>query len=84
MTGAIISRFLRGRAELLIAAQAHTGRPSAGGDQGKPYRALLFPDEIDQFLNDSGVRLLRLGAFPAFNREPDHTTWNVMAVAVAV
>ena len=44
----------------------------------------FFPDEIDQFLNDSGFRLLRLGAFPAFNREPDHTTWNVMAVAVAV
>lgn len=44
----------------------------------------FFPDEIDQFLNDSGFRLLRLGAFPAFNREPNHTTWNVMAVAVAV
>jgi SAM-dependent methyltransferase len=43
----------------------------------------FFPDEIEQFLNDSGFRLLRLGAFPAFDREPDHTTWNVMAVAVA-
>jgi SAM-dependent methyltransferase len=44
----------------------------------------FFPEEIERFLNDSGFRLLRLGAFPAFDREPDHTTWTVMAVAVAV
>jgi SAM-dependent methyltransferase len=44
----------------------------------------FFPEEIKRFLNDSGFRLLRLGAFPAFDLEPDHTTWNVMAVAVAV
>ena len=43
----------------------------------------FFRDEIELFLKDSGFRLLRLGAFPEFDREPDHTTWNVMAVAVA-
>lgn len=43
----------------------------------------FFPEEIERFLSDSGFHLLRLGAFPAFDREPDHTTWNVMAVAVA-
>ena len=44
----------------------------------------FFPKEIERFLNDSGFRLLRLGAFPAFDVEADQTTWNVMAVAVAV
>jgi SAM-dependent methyltransferase len=44
----------------------------------------FFPEELDLLLRESGFRLLRLGAFPAFDREPDHTTWNVMAVAVAV
>jgi len=43
----------------------------------------FFREELGLFLNESGFRLLRLGAFPEFDREPDHTTWNVMAVAVA-
>jgi SAM-dependent methyltransferase len=41
-------------------------------------------DEIERLLSDSGFRLLRLGAFPEFDRNPDRTTWNVMAVAAAV
>lgn len=43
----------------------------------------FYPEEIDRFLNDSGFHLLRLGAFPEFDRAPDCTTWNVMAVAIA-
>lgn len=43
----------------------------------------FFPEEMELFLNDSDFRLVRLGAFPAFDRDPDQTTWNVMAVAVA-
>ena len=43
----------------------------------------FFREEIVLFLKDSGFQLLRLGAFPEFDRDPDHTTWNVMAVAIA-
>jgi SAM-dependent methyltransferase len=42
----------------------------------------FFKDEILQFLRDSGFNLLRLAAFPAFDREPDETSWNVTAVAI--
>lgn len=41
----------------------------------------FFRDEIDRFLASRGFELLRLGAFPEFDREPDPDTWNVMAVA---
>jgi SAM-dependent methyltransferase len=44
----------------------------------------FFPQEMESLLDVSGFRLLRLGAFPEFDREPDQTTWNVMAVAAAV
>ena len=44
----------------------------------------FFPQEIELLLDGMGFQLLRLGAFPEFDREPDQTTWNVMAVAVAV
>jgi SAM-dependent methyltransferase len=40
-------------------------------------------EDIDRFLNESGFQLLRLGTFPELDRDPDHTTWNVMAVAAA-
>jgi SAM-dependent methyltransferase len=43
----------------------------------------FFPEEITGFLVHSGFKLLHLGVFPELNREPDCTTWNVMAVAVA-
>jgi SAM-dependent methyltransferase len=41
----------------------------------------FFPDELEQFLADAGLRLLRLGAFPDVDAEPDDTTWNVLGVA---
>lgn len=44
----------------------------------------FFPLELDLFLRGSGFDLLRLGAFPEFEREPEETTWNVLAVARAV
>jgi len=43
----------------------------------------FFPLELDLFLKSSGFRLLRLGAFPELERDPDETTWNVMVVAQA-
>jgi SAM-dependent methyltransferase len=44
----------------------------------------FFPQELSLFLDCSGLSLLRLGAFPDFDRQPDETTWNVLAVARAV
>lgn len=44
----------------------------------------FFPQELKLLLEVSGFQLLRLGAFPNFDRDPDETTWNVMVVARAV
>ncbi len=44
----------------------------------------FFPLELNLFLECSGFAPLRLGAFPEFDREPDTTTWNVLALARAV
>ena len=44
----------------------------------------FFPRELELLLNDSGFQLLRLGAFPEFDKEPDEDSWNVMVVARAV
>jgi SAM-dependent methyltransferase len=44
----------------------------------------FFPLELDFFLRSSGFSMLRLGAFPEFDREPDETTWNVLCVAKAI
>ncbi len=43
----------------------------------------FFPRELDLFLEVCSFRLVRLGAFPEFDRDPDATTWNVMVVAGA-
>lgn len=44
----------------------------------------FFPEEIEAFLQSSGFSLVRIGAFPAFDQDPDDSTWNVLAVARAV
>jgi SAM-dependent methyltransferase len=44
----------------------------------------FFPMELSFFLNCSGFHLIRLGAFPDFDKEPDESTWSAMAVAMAV
>ncbi len=44
----------------------------------------FFPLELALFLATSGLRLLRLGAFPDIDREPDETTWSVVGVATTV
>jgi SAM-dependent methyltransferase len=43
----------------------------------------FFPRELELFLQCAGLDLRRLGVFPEFQREPDDTTWNVLAVARA-
>ncbi len=44
----------------------------------------FFPLELDLFLECSGFKPIRLGAFPEFDRDPDEATWNVFGVARAV
>ena len=43
----------------------------------------FFAPELALFLESSGFRDLRLGAFPDFDREPDESTWNILATATA-
>ena len=44
----------------------------------------FFPLELKLFLEATAFTLIRLGAFPAFDCEPDETTWNVLTVARGV
>lgn len=41
----------------------------------------FFPRELELLAETSGLSIARIGAFPDFEREPDETTWNVLAVA---
>ena len=43
----------------------------------------FFPLELNLFLDCSGFNLVRLGAFPDFDKDPNETTWSVLAVARA-
>lgn len=44
----------------------------------------FFPLELELLLEDAGLSLLRLGAFPDFEQEADDTTWNAFIVARAL
>lgn len=44
----------------------------------------FFPMELSFFLTCAGFHLIRLGAFPDFDKDPDESTWSAMAVAQAV
>lgn len=44
----------------------------------------FFPLELAFYLEQSGFNLVRVGRFPDFDRDPDETTWNILAVARAV
>ncbi len=43
----------------------------------------FFPLELELLLECSGFALIRLGAFPEFDQDPDETTWNLLGVARA-
>ena len=43
----------------------------------------FFPLELSLFLDCTGFSLVRLGAFPDIDKDPDENTWNVIAVARA-
>ena len=59
------------------------GNRTAEMDEAHPMR-YFFRDELDRFITASNFSLLRLGVFPAFDEEPDESSWNVLAVARAV
>lgn len=44
----------------------------------------FFPLELAYFLETAGLSLLRLGAFPDFDRDPSEQTWNITGAARAV
>lgn len=44
----------------------------------------FFPEDFQRFLASAGFSLLRIGAMPDFNRDPDATTWNVLVAAEPV
>jgi SAM-dependent methyltransferase len=44
----------------------------------------FFPLELELFLECSGFALIRLGAFPEFDQDPNEETWNVLGVARAI
>ena len=44
----------------------------------------FFARELEFFSQQAGFQLENLSAFPDLNRQPDETTWNVLAVARAV
>jgi len=44
----------------------------------------FFPLELERFLQKGGFTLIRLGAFPDFDREPSEETWNVLGVVQSI
>ena len=44
----------------------------------------FFPLELAYFLETAGLQLVRLGAFPDFDKDPSEQTWNITGVARAV
>jgi len=44
----------------------------------------FFPLELNFFLESAGFTSIHFGTFPEFDKDPDETTWNVLAVARAV
>lgn len=44
----------------------------------------FFNRELEILLKKAGFKLIRIGAFPDFDLEPDENTWNVLMVARAI
>jgi SAM-dependent methyltransferase len=63
--------------------EVHSGRPASVTEEDHRMR-YFFPRELEDFLARADFTLLRLGAFPELDRDPDETTWNAICVARAV
>lgn len=44
----------------------------------------FFPKEIEFYLQSTGLKLLKLGAFPQWRKTPNEKTWNIFGIAKAV
>ena len=44
----------------------------------------FFPDEIENFATQTGFKILRIGAFPDVDTDPNEMSWNVLCVAQAI
>ncbi|HVN65261.1 MAG TPA: class I SAM-dependent methyltransferase [Methanomicrobiales archaeon] len=58
------------------------GRLAAETEEDHTVR-YFFPQEMDLFLQVTGFRALRLGSYPAIDRDPDDTTWHAITIARA-
>ena len=44
----------------------------------------FFPQELKLFLQVSNLELIKLGAFPKWEKDPDETTWNIFGIAKSI
>ncbi len=63
--------------------QMKRGEPAAESTESHSMR-YFFPRELDLFLQCEHFAPVRLGVFPDYTKDPDDTTWNVVAIAKAV
>ena len=61
----------------------NAGRVEAEVREEHPMRYFFAP-ELDLFLSGAGFELVRLGAFPEFDADPNEQTWNVAFLARAL
>jgi len=69
-----------------ITVQFHVERTGDAGKQrvDETHCMRYFSaEDLDGFLNQTGFSLLRIGAMPDFDQDPDETTWNVLVLARA-
>jgi SAM-dependent methyltransferase len=59
------------------------GERLVGQTEETHWMRYFFPLELNLFLECCGFSPVRLGAFPEFHRDPDTTTWSVLALARA-
>jgi SAM-dependent methyltransferase len=63
----------------------HVQRVGPGGpaeETSEDHRVrFFFPLELQLFLDDAGLDLIRIGDFEDFERDPDESTWNVLVAA---
>ena len=60
----------------------HVGADGAIEETSEDHRVrFFFPLELQLFLDDAGLDLIRIGDFEDFERDPDESTWNVLVAA---
>jgi|CXWL01.1.fsa_nt_gi SAM-dependent methyltransferase len=70
----------RNRCTVSFHVDEEIGKETRATDETHCIRYFYRP-ELESFLQDAGLELLRLGAMPDFDRPADETSWNALAVA---